>query len=392
MNAIKNFKYILLSSLLVLTFSSSIYAADIIKRDDMSFDETLSEESDIYSLPQKIYISQLNGFSNNLNDDSQSWIKLLYYYSVTRLKLNDIPYNYLIDRSGNIYEGARGGFGINPGLQGGENIVLIGIMDNDTTLSPRTASSLASFVEDISYKYGIKNGNWEFVDLKIKSSEESISYLTHTVSQGAMRNSVSSALESVKWSNSENLSYKGSIVSVTYEKEIEIGKRLPVKVEIKNENDFTWFGGSTYIYVSTKDSAESPHAINGVWESFSKPTYIKSIYVKPGGTTEVTFELNAKSRPGTYSESYYFMKSTENSVEGSEFTVEFAIVKGSNNLIEIVSPEYGFVNIRLRKKKVGMKYFLIMGVRDGYIRSTPKRYSSYIFHLITLNLYILIAS
>jgi len=342
----KALKYILLSFIFCFTTVLFAYAIDITTRESIGFDETLSNKSDIYSLPQKIYISQLNGFSTDLNDDSQSWIKLLYYYSVTRLKLNDIPYNYLIDRSGNIYEGAQGGIGINPGLQGGDGVVLIGIMDDSTTLSPRTYSSLISFIEDLSYKYGIKKDNWDFVDLKISKKDNSLSYLTYTSSQKALRNSVLNALEEVEWSNTENLKYKGSIVSVENDKEVEIGKRLTVKVKIKNENDFTWFGGSTYIYVSTKDSADSPHAINGVWESFSKPTYIKGTYIKAGDTGEVSFELNAKSKPGTYKESYYFMKSAENTVEGSEFDVEFTIVKGNNKLIEIVSPEYGFVNIR----------------------------------------------
>ena len=80
-------------------------------------DETLSVQMDIYSLPQKIYISQLEGYNKEFLGKPNEWIKALYYYSVTRLGLNDIPYNYLIDKSGNIYEGARGGEG-----EGGENV------------------------------------------------------------------------------------------------------------------------------------------------------------------------------------------------------------------------------------------------------------------------------
>lgn len=346
MKFVKYLTIISFFSIFFLSSSLNIFALEILEREDIGFDETLSKESDIYSLPQNIYISQLEGFSKDLNDDTQEWMKLLYYYSVTRLKLNDIPYNYLIDRSGNIYEGTKGGPGVNPGLQGGENVVLIGIMDNSTTISPRTASSLVSLVEDLSYKYGVKQGSWKFVDLKIKQSKESLSYLTYSESKKSISNSVSSVLADVVWTNSENLKYSGSIVSVENEKQVEVGKRLNVKVKIKNENDFTWFGDLTYIYISTKDSIESKHAINGVWESFSKPTHIQNTYIKPGDTGEITFELEAKSLPGEYKESFYFMKSADNWVDGSEFDVEFSIVKGSNNLVQISSPEYGFVNIR----------------------------------------------
>ncbi len=330
----------------LLLSNHNSYALEIVKREDINIDETLSEQSDIYSLPQKIYISQLKGFNPDLNDNPAEWIQFLYYFSITRLSLNDIPYNYLIDKSGNIYEGAGGGMGVNPGLQGGENTLLIGIMDDSTALSPRAASSLASFVQELSYNYGIKEGNWELVDLSLVRNENALSYLTYTVSSNILRNSISTSLSNVEWSSTEHLSYKGSIVSVEYEKEVEIGKRLDVKVKIKNENDFIWFGDLTYIYISTVDSVESPYAINLEWESFSKPTHIKNMYIKPGGTGEITFQLAAKSRPNAYKESFYFMKSADNIIEGSQFDVEFTITKGSNKVVELVSPQYGFVNIR----------------------------------------------
>jgi len=346
MNCTKGLLKIIVFLTIFFSFSSISYGIEVLEREELNIDEALSEDVSIFSFPRKIYITQIDNFNKELNNNPEEWVRLLYYFSITRLNLNDIPYNYLIDRGGNVYEGARGGIGVNPGLQGGDNVVLIGIMDNSPSLSPRAASSLVSFVEDLSYKYGIKKGDWEFVDLRIKKSENALSYLTYTVSQRALRNSVTTALNDVEWSSSENLKYKGSIVSVENEKEIEIGKRLSVKVTIKNENDFTWFGDQTYIYVSTKDSIESPHAINLTWESFSKPTHIKTTYIKPGETAEVTFELEAKSRPNSYTESFLFMKSSENTVEGSEFNVEFKIVKGNNKIVQIVSPEYGFVNIR----------------------------------------------
>ncbi|MDY0097252.1 MAG: hypothetical protein RBS01_02795 [Candidatus Dojkabacteria bacterium] len=325
---------------------SNSYALEIIEREEISIDESLSEEVEVFSSPQKIYISQIKGFNSELSNDSKEWVQLLYYHSITRLNLNDIPYNYLIDQSGNIYEGARGGVGVNPGLEGGENVILIGIMDERSSLSPRTYSSLKEFVEELSYKYGIKEGNWDFIDLKLKSSEEGFSYLVPKQSKNPLKQSISVSLEDIEWSSKEHLDYKGSVVSVDYEKEVVIGNKLPIKVVVKNENDFAWFSSPNYIYISTKDSKESIHAINSEWDSFSKPTYIKSDVVKAGDTVEISFEMLAKSKPGKYKESFYLMKSSDIVVDTSSFDVEFTIVKGSNNIIEMVSPDYGFVNIR----------------------------------------------
>jgi hypothetical protein len=339
-------KKILIFIPLFLSLIGTSYALETIKREDIGLDETLFEQSDVYSSPQKIYISQVEGFNKELKDDPKEWIKLLYYYSITRLNLNDIPYNYLIDANGKIYEGASGGIGINPGLEGGDNVVLIGILDDGINLSPRAATALKEFLEELSYTYGIERESVDFVDLKINQKTDGFSYLEYSQSDKAIKDSLTPTLTEVQWSDTEHIKYKGSIVSVDYEKEVVIGSRLDVKVKIKNENDFPWFGGETYIYISTKDYQESPYAINSDWVSFSKATYIQNEIIKPGQEAEITFQLSAKSRPGEYDESFVFMKTEDNLVEDSSFDVKFNIVKGDNTIVEIVSPQYGFVNIR----------------------------------------------
>lgn len=337
---------IILVNVILLSFSGTIFSTEVLRREALNLDESLSEQSNIYSTPQKIYISKIEGINPQLSNNTNEWIKFLYYYSITRLNLNDIPYNYLIDQNGQIYEGSRGGIGVNPGLEAGENVVLIGLMSEKSTLSPRMSSSLNDFVENLSYEYGIKDGSWDLVDLKLKKSEGSFSYLVSSSSNDSLRDSLSSTFKQVQWSNEEHLEYIGKIESVEYPKEVVIGKKLNVKVTIRNENDFTWFTTPNYIYLSTKDSVDSVHAINSEWESFSKPTHIQDEVVKSKDTTEISFNLLAKSKPGEYTQSFLFLKSTELPIENTSFDVTFNIVKGDNTVIELVSPEYGFVNIR----------------------------------------------
>lgn len=332
--------------ILLLLFCSSTYAMEITTRENLKLDNALSEEQSLFTQPQKIYITQVKSLNKELKNDTPAWIRSIYYYSITRLKLNDIPYNYLVDSSGNVFEGTRGGPGANPGLQGGENVVLIGILDSSSTLTPRAQSSIIELIETLSYKYGIKDGSWDFVDLQITMNEGERSYLTYTPSTSSISQTIKQAISSVRWSTEEHLEYKASIVGVEYPKEIEVGKQLPVKVTIKNENDFTWFSDAKYIYISTADSSESPYSINSVWESFSRPTYIKEKYVKAGESVELQFNMLGKSKPGEYKQEYIFTKDSASGFKDSNFEVTFNIIAGENKLVEVVSPQYGFVNIR----------------------------------------------
>ena len=243
------FLTILLSLVLCISSTNISYGFDLVKRESLNLEESLSEQSNIYSTPQKIYVSKIEGFNSRLSNNTNEWIQFLYYYSITRLNLNDIPYNYLIDQDGQIYEGSRGGIGVNPGLEAGENVVLIGLMSEKSSLSPRMSSSLKGFVEKLSYDYGIKDGSWDVVDLKLKKNEGSFSYLVSSSSNDSLRDSVTTTFKQVRWSNEEHLTYIGKIESIEYPKEVVIGQKLNVKVTVRNENDFTWFTTPNYIYL-----------------------------------------------------------------------------------------------------------------------------------------------
>ncbi len=346
MKMLKTSITLLILTLSLFTFLQYAYATDITTREDIKLDDTLAEEQVLFTQPQKVYVAQISSANKDFKNDSEAWIRAIYYYSITRLKLNDIPFNYLIDSSGNVYEGTKGGPGANPGLEGGENVVLIGLLDSDSTLTPRIQTSLTDLVDTLSYKYGIKEGAWSFVDLTIVEKDNERSYLQATQSNTSASQMVAQAISGVRWSAQEHLDYKASITAVDYAKEVEIGQELPVTVTIKNENDFTWFCDSSFIYLATSDGKDSPYAINSVWESFSRPTHIAEKFVKPGESVEVKFSLLGKSKPAEYKGSFVFTKDTGTVFEGSGFDVDFNIIAGDNKLVQVVSPEYGFVNIR----------------------------------------------
>lgn len=341
-----NILKITLPIIILLISAINVHAFDLKTRDTIGLDNTLVEESiNTYSQPTKIYLTEVSGYQEKLSNNPQSWIKLLYYYSITQLQLSDIPYNYLLTEDGNIYEGKSGGVGVNPGLMNGDNILLIGYMSNKGTLTPRANDTLKTFLEELSYEYGIKEPEIETVKLKIKQSEDSLSQLQYQAVNNSLSTTFSNITSNVKWSSTGHQDYKATITSVEYEKDVVIGEKLNVKVIIKNENNFTWFSDTDYIYISTTENRESPFAINQTWDSFSKPTHIESKYVKPGDEVTLNFDLLAKSKPGEYSETFEILK-TDNKFPDTTFEVKFNITKGDYKLVQIYSPEYGFVNIR----------------------------------------------
>jgi hypothetical protein len=331
--------------IILMLFPLSVFAFSYYSVESQEFDTTLSEKTDtIYTNPTKIYITRVTTQSEELSRDSATWVKALYYYSITRLYLSDIPYTYLLDESGLIYQGTEGGVGANPQLKEVDGAVTIGYLSNNTSLTNRASDSLYEMVEDISSNWGISN--LSIVDLLINKGEGQLSTISARESTGDFANSVHEALVDWKGYEEENLEYKVRIEEIEYEEEIPIGERLKVRVKMRNMNDFIWFTDKDPIYVSVKDGEESEFAINQEWDSFTKPASISDKNILPGETVEVEFNLEARVFLGETSESFEILKFEGQPFENSDFEVKFNITKGDKQLVEVDSARYGFVNIR----------------------------------------------
>ncbi|KKQ04304.1 MAG: N-acetylmuramoyl-L-alanine amidase family 2, partial [candidate division WS6 bacterium GW2011_WS6_36_26] len=140
----------LILAIFFLLIPVGVFASTTNTITDQKFDETISDQTQTkYVTPTTIYITQITTTSSELQKNPSLWVKALYYYSITRLHFADIPYNYLIDSNGEIYEGRSGGVGANPELRDAQGSILIGYLSNDSVITNRASTSMYTLVDSL---------------------------------------------------------------------------------------------------------------------------------------------------------------------------------------------------------------------------------------------------
>ena len=322
------------------------YAFDFSTRTDLKLDESLSDQGNtVYAYPSKIYIVPVSSADEDISSKPEEWIDAIYYYSITRLKFADVPYNYFLDENGNIYQGRKGYDGVVAEISDEAGVIVVGYLSSRSSLTNRAENSFLEMFDFFSSSYGITKDDVYVADLILHSDDESLSYVTAEVKDNTLSSTVKSLLSEKKSSGTENLDYKTKVSNVIYEKKVEIGNKLHVKLTVENLNNFVWFNTPDNIYVSTFNGDETVFAVNGIWDSFSKPTHLSKEYILPGESIDIEFDLQANALPGSQEIKFGLMKYSGELFENSSFTVKFEIEKGDNELAEVNSPD-GFLNVR----------------------------------------------
>lgn len=343
------FGTIMLILMLFVTAFSPVAAYESTTREELKLDESLSSKENIlYAYPEKILVTQVISPNADMESDSESWINLLYYYYITRLGFSDLPYNYLIDKSGRVYEGRSGFEGSVPELLEPQGAVLIGYLSNGSEITSAASESMIELLEKLSYQYGITQDEVSSVKLEVSdaTSEGALSKLEYETVESLFAQELGEVLGNVTYSDTENLKFKASVTEVKYEDKAILGERFKVSFKLKNEGDSPWFTLNDFIYVKTANDEDSKFAINGVWDSFNTPYHVEGETVLPGAEVDVEFEMAANALPGEYSESFKFSRVGGKDLEGGEFKITFTIEKGDLQLIEITSTETGNLNVR----------------------------------------------
>lgn len=333
------FKNYILSILLIVVSSISVFA---IANSYEDFDTSLVQGIEYtHQEPKKILVVQIEGRYDTLALSTEEFLDTIYYYSITKLKLGNLPYHYVLDESGNVYKTQK--YDTLSIIDG--SYIVIGYLSNNGHLAGKAGTALFELVEEVSYRYGLQE--YDVKTYNLLESEESFSKLILSEPSDIFSTSIDSILTDWEGYDRENLEYSASIESVEYEESVVIGDTLEVNVTVRNNNDFAWTSDRFPMYIVVKDLEESVFAVNEVWESFSRPVRIDSEeIVLPGESIALQFELYPRVLPGEHSESFELLKFEEEPITGSEFKVDFNVEKGDSDIVLINSPEFGFVNMR----------------------------------------------
>lgn len=307
-------------------------------RSEMKIDESISDQSQKVTLaPKSIIITRIITPVEDYLQDPALWYSSLYYYSITRLGFLDIPYNLIIDRDGKVYEGRAKGIFTDPETFKQQGTLVIGYLSNDDDLSALASNSLKQIITEISYTYGIPRKNVAVQKMYLADTGTQLTKADFKEDTTDFSKNVSNELNTYKYSDIEHLEYKAEVKDVVYAKSLKMTEKMTVDVTFVNKNDFPWFANNQPIYLSTKGNKESPFAVNGKWESFSKPLVIDDKVIMPGEELKVSFEIQAMLLSGTYSQKFVLMKLPKTVFSGSEFSVDFKVEKGNFKLVKIVN-------------------------------------------------------
>lgn len=333
------FRNYIIAIFLVLISMFSVYAYSSVYE---NFDATLVQGIEYtYHKPRKILFVQIEGRYDTLGLNSEEFLNAAFYYGITKLKLSNIPFHYAIDESGNVFKTEQS----DEIRITNEPYIVVGYLSNNGQITSSAGNALLDLVEELSYIYGIQE--YDVNSYTLVENENSFSDLVLSDPDPLFLNSINARMRGWEGYDREHIDYAVSIESIEYEKSLSVGERLDVKVVFSNNTEFIWYPDETPIYLSVKDSKESPFAVNQIWDSFSKVSAIDlGEYLLPGETFQIEFQLDPNLMPGEYSESFNLVKYDDQPFEGSQFKIDFTLEKGDGRVAQIESDEYGFVNIR----------------------------------------------
>ncbi len=322
-------------------------------REQMEFDESLATKREVTTVPQRIYVFPIRTEDEDLKTDSKRWVDNIYYYTITNMHFPDIPFNYILSTEGEVY-GVRENPSTNTSTFSGQPAaILVGIlMDGNVNTQQKTA--LQELIADLNSIYGVQKEAVETVRLVFahKSSGDGERIPNRYEIRFAQAdedfiNSISNAIVGVDYVSAPRVDIVLSVDDIKHDAKVQLGEKLSVEFTLRNDGtDPLVVGENNSLLLKTADDKDSPFAVSGVWPSLDTPILIDNMILKPGESKIFKFDMFASVLPGSQSQSFHIVDHDGNEIDGTKFTVDFAIERGDAKILEIKDTDTGYLNVR----------------------------------------------
>lgn len=371
------------TTIILLLSSFPVSALTVKSVDTLGFDKSIIKTTYEIGLPSKLIITPVF-MPNTVRLTEENWIKGIYYYTVQRLGYPTLPYHYLIDSKGNVYNSESTDDRILNIRNVNDNSIVIGYLAqaNATTFADETKENLSELILDIANRNGINLDDVEVSGLSF-SREVSTNqvFLDKSEVFGLWKDGLNQIKDTIRPRYSPKVrEYNIEIKEVSIvSSNLTIGSETDGKIKITNKGPTNlYIGDSLYLLAEKNDGGNSRFYLNNVWVSQSQfPAVTESQTFKVDQTIEVPFKIKAPLNPGENVESFKIKLVGTGNLNSNSFELKVNVDKGGKKIVQIQETETNFLRVRSEPSTVseeigrvasGERYIVLEENENGFYK------------------------
>lgn len=310
----------------------------IILREEWGADESLMHWSPEYYQVKTAIIHHTAGKDGG--HDPAIVLRGIYYYHAVTLGWGDIGYNYLVDKYGNIYQGRKGGDGVEGGHAWGFNkgsigIALIGTYE-EKDVSKKAIKSLSRLLAYKLYDFGLSARDFNFLSGKKIKNISGHKDVNQTLCPGKKLYGELNQIRNLAFKEQKNLGpfvFQGEVITSFREQTIflEPGQTKKLKIKIKNKGNITWHN---FTFDSLRLGTSNPRDRKSLfrsskWFNENRAAVMNEFNVEPGEVATFDLLITAPKTFGVFEEYFAAVVDSRSWIKGTEFKIKISVTGGA---------------------------------------------------------------
>ncbi|MDQ6985554.1 MAG: SH3 domain-containing protein [Candidatus Dojkabacteria bacterium] len=354
--------FTVLTFLLVSTlFISIVSALRLNTSNDLNIDSTIIKDDQNFGLPTRIIITPIYLPSSDSNVREDDWFRGLFYYTIDVLGFNDIPYHYVVSKTGTVYSGNTGGYERELSINGvGSDMILIGYMSDKfaSQIDNRAKDDLVELLTKVASENNIDPTNIQIKGTKFQRNEQNKTVvMVEDDLFGLWNISLLDIIEGVQKNYNPVVKiYSVNVDSVSVpENNLAPGSEIIIPITITNTSDFGIYSGTdAEMLLSRVNGENSNYFINNVWLSQSQMSLMSDGDVlQTFDTGEFSVKIKTPLIVGEYSETFEIRNINGDLISDDSIELKVNIVASDREIVEILTTETGTLNVRDIPSSVG---------------------------------------